>query len=350
MVKFFKNFYNQLQSPSIPFHIRIFLFILSLGLIFEPLLFVLNLLLHFESRFYMEIAILSMMFLNFKMLTMLLNNLKYYALFTYIFLVMLLLITLFQYLIDERALSALIYLQIVPIFSVMFIPLLRAIIINTLFFGLVFTLNYFHIPLVTIDSFVFMDFSIVTMIMSLGIYSFVSHSHQMHNDLTIQLHTDTLTKCASRLYFLKRANQQLEHFKRENIPFSIVMLDIDYFKKINDTYGHHKGDEILISLTQYIQETLRPYDILGRYEGEEFLILLPKTTKDEACIVAQKLCNILPQKIILPNNKGVTSSFGITSASSQDTLDILLHRCDEALYAAKDAGRNQIKFQEKKEN
>jgi diguanylate cyclase (GGDEF)-like protein len=122
------------------------------------------------------------------------------------------------------------------------------------------------------------------------------------------------------------------------------MLDIDYFKRINDNFGHQTGDAVLSDISLKTQSLLRQYDLLGRYGGEEFLILLPDTDHEAALSVAQKLCDTLPTIVRLPDQGSVTSSFGITTVLKNDTVDSLLHRCDLALYEAKYAGRNQVKY------
>jgi diguanylate cyclase (GGDEF)-like protein len=127
---------------------------------------------------------------------------------------------------------------------------------------------------------------------------------------------------------------------------SIFMMDVDHFKKINDTHGHKVGDLVLQKLAEICRDTLRMVDIIGRVGGEEFAILLPETTEQEAIRVAERLRQaIADAKISLGHGLplSITVSIGITSLMSKDdNIDVLLSFADKALYAAKNAGRNRI--------
>jgi diguanylate cyclase (GGDEF)-like protein len=124
------------------------------------------------------------------------------------------------------------------------------------------------------------------------------------------------------------------------------MLDIDHFKKINDTYGHKCGDLVLKKLAATCQQVLREVDIIGRIGGEEFAILLPETDKEQAIEVAERLREAIGNaEVAIENGRPVrfTASIGVTSLTGEDkNMDVLLNIADKALYQAKNAGRNKV--------
>lgn len=136
--------------------------------------------------------------------------------------------------------------------------------------------------------------------------------------------------------------------QREPEPLSLMVLDLDHFKRINDQHGHAAGDAVLIALARCLRETLRPDDVVARSGGEEFLILLPRTEADEACTVAQRLCErIAGQPLALPDGQvlAYTASLGVAELQPQDAqVDALWARADAALYRAKAEGRNRVRL------
>ncbi|MDO9141763.1 MAG: PAS domain S-box protein [Methylobacter sp.] len=165
-------------------------------------------------------------------------------------------------------------------------------------------------------------------------------------ELERQAHIDFLTGVSNRGYFIQQAEQELARTLRYGCDLSIFMLDIDFFKKINDTYGHKCGDLVLKKLAEICRTVLREVDIIGRIGGEEFAILLPETDKKQAVEVAERLRQaIADAKVPIENGLPVcfTASIGVTSLKGKDeNLDVLLSIADKALYQAKNAGRNQV--------
>jgi diguanylate cyclase (GGDEF)-like protein/PAS domain S-box-containing protein len=165
-------------------------------------------------------------------------------------------------------------------------------------------------------------------------------------ELKRQAHIDHLTGVSNRGYFMVQAEQELSRAVRYGKPLSLYMLDIDYFKKVNDSYGHKIGDLVLIKLAEVCRQTLREVDIIGRVGGEEFVILLPETDLLEAIEVAERLKeSIAKSKVPLESGLPLhfTVSIGVTSlVSKNDNLDVLLNLADKALYEAKEKGRNRV--------
>lgn len=159
--------------------------------------------------------------------------------------------------------------------------------------------------------------------------------------------TDELTGIFNRRYFLKLAEHELERAKRYRHSLSIIIFDIDDFKKINDTYGHLCGDAVLQDLSLACRALLRQCDAFARFGGEEFILLLPETNEANALQVANRLCRLVADHVV--EYKGtkiqVTISVGVTNSNPiVDTLDDLLNRADRALYQAKRSGKNRLEI------
>ena len=130
--------------------------------------------------------------------------------------------------------------------------------------------------------------------------------------------------------------------KREN-DMSLIMLDIDHFKNINDTYGHNIGDKVLVDISNILKHYFRNVDIIGRWGGEEFVVLVPTANSTNCEKLADKIRRAIQEAKILDDLE-VTASFGITQIKLGDTLEIAISRADVALYDAKNSGRNTIKI------
>lgn len=154
---------------------------------------------------------------------------------------------------------------------------------------------------------------------------------------------DPLTKAYNRRYMTQKLQEEIERARRHKTIFSIVMLDIDHFKKVNDCFGHNAGDIVLQSMVEMIQKRLRKIDVLARWGGEEFLILLPGTSLENAVSVAEELRERL-SRMIIPDAKTVTASFGAAAFSDGDTVDTLVLRADNMMYKAKNEGRNCVRY------
>lgn len=168
----------------------------------------------------------------------------------------------------------------------------------------------------------------------------------MHSDKNFERisTTDTLTSIHNRGSIQEIVLKLLKHSKRHAQELSIILFDIDDFKKINDTKGHGVGDAVLIRIAQEVQESLRAFDSFGRWGGEEFLIVLPQTSKDEALIVAEKI-RLLITELSFEGDIKVTCSFGLSAYNHEDdTYDSLLERADRAMYNAKELGKNRVEF------
>jgi diguanylate cyclase (GGDEF)-like protein len=155
--------------------------------------------------------------------------------------------------------------------------------------------------------------------------------------------TDGLTGIFNRRHALMRFQEELERAKRLHRELSCIILDIDHFKSVNDTYGHLAGDEVLKEVTDCVKHSIRSYDIFGRYGGEEFLVIMPDATLEEAKSLAERIRNAI--KVHTIQDIKVTVSLGVTHyRSSDNVVDDIIKRADECLYEAKSAGRNCMRF------
>ena len=173
----------------------------------------------------------------------------------------------------------------------------------------------------------------------------VTQRRQLEEELKILATTDFLTGLSNRRHFLGAAALVMESFRRYHRPLALLMLDIDHFKKINDTYGHATGDQVLVTVAETLGSVLRSADLCGRFGGEEFVCLLPETTETEARIVAERLRRALAEQSAATAEGIVrfTASIGLTVADVSDaTVESLLQRADAAMYEAKKAGRNRV--------
>lgn len=181
-----------------------------------------------------------------------------------------------------------------------------------------------------------------------GTHVDITERKNMELALEKQAHFDFLTGLCNRRHFLERAEAELNRSQRYEKDLSILMIDVDNFKRINDTYGHKSGDLVLQKIANIFQSTLRDVDIAGRIGGEEFAVLLPETCIDKALDVAERLRTEVAGACVEADQASsiqFTISIGIaTKLSLNEKLDDLLSFADTALYEAKDAGRNRIRL------
>ena len=179
-----------------------------------------------------------------------------------------------------------------------------------------------------------------------GIARNITERKELEDRLTTFARIDDLTQICNRRYFHEEAEKQLVLAHRYQRPVALLMLDLDRFKQVNDTYGHRAGDEVLKHFSRICRGTIRETDIIGRTGGEEFAILLPETALDSAFLLAERIRSSVESsalkldKTILP----YSVSIGVAVKGSETMrMEEFLSQADEALYEAKDAGRNRIR-------
>ncbi len=178
----------------------------------------------------------------------------------------------------------------------------------------------------------------------LAFYSYRRWQEAVKNKVLLkkQNEEDFLTRLYSRRKITQLLENEVQRSKRYNRIFSIMVIDIDYFKFVNDTHGHLVGDSVLVEFSGLLSSSVRKSDMVGRWGGEEFIIICPETNSADAITVAEKLRHkIRSHEFDVVGKK--TASFGITTYRQDDTMDGLVRDADKALYRAKNEGRDMIK-------
>ena len=175
-----------------------------------------------------------------------------------------------------------------------------------------------------------------------GVTRDVTRSKKMEERLVALSTTDSLTKAYNRRYLLQILESEINRAVRYNTDLSLIMFDLDHFKSINDTYGHDAGDDVLKGIVEMMQKRIRKNDVLARWGGEEFMILLSGTAIDNSRIFADKLLKEMRNMVFDKAGK-ITASFGVTEYRLGETSDSMLKRVDELVYRAKSEGRNCIR-------
>lgn len=153
--------------------------------------------------------------------------------------------------------------------------------------------------------------------------------------------TDSLTGLANRRYFNERIAELISRADRKSLPVSLIMTDIDKFKRVNDTFGHDVGDRVLEGYARLMQENTRSEDLVARFGGEEFIILLDLTDTKEALHFAERIRTTLSRTDLMDNGEFITASFGVSRYIRGEGRDAFIKRADTALYEAKTTGRNR---------
>ncbi|MEI6306579.1 MAG: GGDEF domain-containing protein, partial [Deltaproteobacteria bacterium] len=174
------------------------------------------------------------------------------------------------------------------------------------------------------------------------------------NERLLELsNTDHLTRLFNRRYLMDTLEKELQRCIRKSGCLSLIILDIDHFKKVNDTFGHQQGDEVLIKVSRALEKELRNYDIAARYGGEEFVAVLPETNPKEAIFVAERIRSAMPEIKFSGDmaTHSLTVSLGVASfpCPNCNCVDDFIKLADDALYRAKSSGRDRVVFANSRE-
>ncbi|MBN2869997.1 MAG: diguanylate cyclase [Campylobacterales bacterium] len=170
---------------------------------------------------------------------------------------------------------------------------------------------------------------------------FIYRLRKQHTLLVKNANTDKLTQIANRAHLIRQIDYLVKHARRGGYPLSVIFFDIDHFKQINDANGHRMGDQALIDLSTLMKNRLRESDIVGRWGGEEFVVILPHTNLIQAADLAEKL-RVMIEQYPFAHGK-MSCSFGVAELRNEDTDESLINRADAMLYEAKENGRNQVR-------
>lgn len=168
--------------------------------------------------------------------------------------------------------------------------------------------------------------------------------YHLKRALYYSAHTDPLTGVSNRRYFMERSNEAVRRAKRLSETLAVLMMDIDFFKKINDRYGHPAGDEVIKALAKTVKQQIREIDLLGRLGGEEFAVLLVDTDLRNGKLVAERIRAAVEGECVVDSGRKIrfTVSVGVSVFQDDAEMDSLLQRADEGLYRAKKKGRNRV--------
>lgn len=155
-----------------------------------------------------------------------------------------------------------------------------------------------------------------------------------------QAATDELTKLYNRRFFNEQLPTAMSAARRHNLPLSIIMIDLDHFKQVNDSFGHSEGDNVLREFADVLREMIRAEDIVARWGGEEFIMILPHTTLEAAEALAERIRGACKMHTV--GMHGMTASFGVAELTCGESEDSLIRRADDAMYLAKKEGRNRV--------
>mgnify|MGYP000280080776 FL=1 len=188
---------------------------------------------------------------------------------------------------------------------------------------------------------------VVTILLFLGslLNLLLSDSIALHYQESM---TDPLTNLYNRRFFMQQAAVLVKSFQRYKSPTSLIICDIDNFKKINDKFGHSVGDNVIIEFAKKLQSTVRETDILARFGGEEFVIMMPQTSESNALLLAERMRSEVEKVEVFKgkDKANCTASFGVTSFKESEGIETKLKHADLALYSAKANGRNKVKLYE----
>jgi diguanylate cyclase (GGDEF)-like protein len=162
------------------------------------------------------------------------------------------------------------------------------------------------------------------------------------NIITKQTYTDDLTKLDNKRSYNNHIKENLRLYDKYEMPFSMIIFDIDFFKRVNDNYGHLVGDKVLKELGSLVISNIRGVDTAFRIGGEEFALILKNTSLNNAVIVADKLRKVVEQELKTIKDQTITISLGVTQVINGDTTDSIYTRADTCLYTAKRKGRNCV--------
>jgi diguanylate cyclase (GGDEF)-like protein len=176
-----------------------------------------------------------------------------------------------------------------------------------------------------------------------GFFHDVTERKKTEEEIRLLATTDSLTGIANRRAFSTHLESEIERASRYGTPLSLLMYDVDYFKQVNDTFGHDAGDDILQALTAVVKAHIRAVDMVARWGGEEFMILMPESDVSAAAEAAEKLRRVVAGSLF-EHVGSLTVSFGVAAFAPHDASNTLLKRVDNALYKAKENGRNRVEI------
>jgi diguanylate cyclase (GGDEF)-like protein len=239
--------------------------------------------------------------------------------------------------------STLIWIGLFPVVAFYLLGLRNGLIAHilfslVLFFSLLLDYRNTSYPITTLDL-INISGTLVAYGLLIFLYEY-SRDEALHRVFARSI-VDELTEVGTRKLFKMMLKKEKSQARRHNRPLALILIDIDFFKKVNDTYGHMVGDSVLHTFASVLKNNIREEDILTRWGGEELAIILPESSRAQGAILANKLRAIV-EKYTFHNVKNLTASFGVTHVLPEESADETMRRVDIALYRAKTNGRNRV--------
>ena len=293
---------------------------------------------------YGAVSLLVILFLRYMITTQLIS----YNQATRLALSALLVILLLGYITSSSLEDGLIYIIILPIILPILRPLKEARVWVFLYYTLFLIINYFEVAAFNISMNIFIQVFTIHLLLFTIITYYIGQNIEMkerleslNKALTKEATTDILTGAMNRRYYSSIIKKRIQQFKRDHQVFSLVLLDVDDFKAINDDYGHDAGDKVLSSLGALVRSSLRESDIFVRFGGEEFIVYLHDCDEQKALVVMSKLHKAIAEAAFIEQRQ-VTISAGIATMHLDDDETSVLKRADRAMYEAKNSGKNKM--------
>jgi len=222
---------------------------------------------------------------------------------------------------------------------------------NTLIASFLISITFFILSAYYIKEIIFAEYSagivyvlIVLILSSIASFRssyYIRKQYVYSRELLIQANTDALTGINNRAKFNEELERWVDYAKRYRTPLSVVIFDFDNFKNVNDTYGHLIGDKVIVDTINIIKGSIRLTDVFARWGGDEFVLLLTNTNKQQAIELTERLRRLISKNVFEKVGK-VTCSFGLGMFKENDNADTLINRCDQLLYKAKKEGKNRL--------
>lgn len=252
------------------------------------------------------------------------------------------------FMVSSSVLDGYIFIILVPIIAIVLRPKIEAVVIITAYYALFLAINLLELGVVAIEPRLLVLSLFVENIALFFVNSYVDETRRLRYNLVRQnsrlsheVATDPLTGIANRRSFDEYMAERIETFDQTRSPFAFAIVDIDHFKEVNDTYGHDKGDEVLRKVAQILQQSIRADDFAARYGGEEFVIFFNDCTLEHGALLAERIRERIERSALL-GDRPLSVSIGVGAPVAGDTPNTLFSRTDEALYRAKQNGRNRV--------
>ncbi|MBY0419061.1 MAG: GGDEF domain-containing protein, partial [Pararheinheimera sp.] len=228
------------------------------------------------------------------------------------------------------------------VFIFFLVPPFKALLLLLLMVSAIVSLHFAEQSAIFANNFQLLAFITTTLVTSVFAYIFAYRTHLQRQELRRLATTDPLTGAATRHSLTDELTYAILQFRQKGVVSGLMLLDLDHFKRINDNFGHHAGDQILSQLVPLLKQMIRQQDSVFRYGGEEFVLLIKEIQLADLHRLAEKIRHAIWHQLTLPDGTALTTSIGIATVQHTNNWESWLQNADVALYQAKHQGRNQV--------